>query len=829
MNIRPPLLLTLFACTVGVIRFLPDGAPPERAKEPVPSAATASPAPAFFPTSKNETVRDPSLEHVFSRVRREVRALTGAESLIATNDGALYFAFHPGQNLAARFHADGALIRNSLGGPDLKISRLDAGSARVSAEGSRANYQRADGSMEWFDNADGGFEHGMTLPSRPEAAAQELRIGFSTAGMRAAEDPQHPGDLVFNDAAGKPVYGYRNLRAWDANGRDLPGTLAVSDGGFAWVIDDRAATYPVTIDPLVVNLDGTLQSATANGLSSFASGQVALDGDRAVVSAASETTPSGASAGTVYVFHKITGSWSLETRLESFDPQANEYFGHKIAIDGEWLAVIARFDNNPLPGGSVQLFHLSGATWFFSNRLQSGTNLTGAESMALKGSTLVVGLPGKTNFVSVQTGAVLVASRDPGGWNPLMEFYASDGLAGDSFGRSVATDGTRVVVGAPGRDSGGKSGSGAVYVFQVFGSFLSQQVTLVAADGQANDSLGASVATDAGRVVAGAPDQQRGTRLDGAAYVFSSTGGTWSQEAKLFAPVSTGGHISLGASVAMSGNRLAVSTQYFKAFGGQVLVYERVSRTWIRRVSLATDAEDYRFSTLAMAGSRLLAGFPLHSGNGAALVYELGNSSPAQEIAVFTGPETALQETQSGAPVSFGDAYLNESQAWPVTIFNDGTATLEVTGATLLAGASTGLTVDPIGSPLPGSLFISPGETAQVILRTQFIGGGPKSGTLRLASNDASEPNFDLPVTFQAVLRPAPLGLTITLQNGQAVLRYPHLQFFNYSVQRSTNLTNWITIGSMQTEFDPNTSTNIKVFRDFSPPPGKAFYKVTVD
>jgi hypothetical protein len=228
-----------------------------------------------------------------------------------------------------------------------------------------------------------------------------------------------------------------------------------------------------------------------------------------------------------------------------------------------------------------------------------------------------------------------------------------------------------------------------------------------------------------------------------------------------------------------------------------------------------------------MSGSRLLAGFPLHTGNGAALVYELGNSSPAQEISVFTGPDTALQETQSGAPVNFGDAYLNESQAWPVTIFNDGTAPLEVTGATLLANASIGLTVDPIGGV--GSLSIAPGETAQVILRTQFFGEGPKSGTLRLASNDASEPNFDLPVSFQAIARPAPLGLTITLENGQAVLRYPHLQFFNYSVQRSTNLTHWITIGSMQTEFDANTSTQIKVFRDFAPPPGKAFYKVTLD
>ena len=155
MNIRPSLLLALFACALGTIPFLPHAAPLEEA---VASAATASTAPkaaapdapALVPNGENKPVRDPALEQVFSRVRREVRAITSTESLLAANDGALYFAFQPGQQLAARFHADGALICNSTGGPDLKISRLDAGSARVSPEGTRATYSRADGSTEWF-------------------------------------------------------------------------------------------------------------------------------------------------------------------------------------------------------------------------------------------------------------------------------------------------------------------------------------------------------------------------------------------------------------------------------------------------------------------------------------------------------------------------------------------------------------------------------------------------------------------------------------------------------------------------------------------------------
>jgi hypothetical protein len=206
------------------------------------------------------------------------------------------------------------------------------------------------------------------------------------------------------------------------------------------------------------------------------------------------------------------------------------------------------------------------------------------------------------------------------------------------------------------------------------------------------------------------------------------------------------------------------------------------------------------------------------------------NPAPGQEIAVFTGPDTALAETTSGTSVNFGQTPVDTAVTWPVTVFNDGTATLQLNEASLLPGSSEDLSVDPI-SGFPGGVLIEPGATAKVIVRGFFAdtATGPKSGTLRLASNDADEAAFDVPFTLTAVRVPAPAGLTITREFGQAVLRYPHLQFSIYRVDRSTDLQTWSQIGFMDTEFDFPSSTQTKIFRDFNPPFGKAFYRVVVD
>jgi hypothetical protein len=86
--------------------------------------------------------------------------------------------------------------------------------------------------------------------------------------------------------------------------------------------------------------------------------------------------------------------------------------------------------------------------------------------------------------------AVLVAD-DPS-WSQQAELTASDGLAQDGFGCSIAISGNTIVVGAQLHAVGSNQipGQGAAYVFVQSGGMWSQQAELIASDGASWDFFG---------------------------------------------------------------------------------------------------------------------------------------------------------------------------------------------------------------------------------------------------------------------------------------------------------------------------------------------------
>jgi len=157
---------------------------------------------------------------------------------------------------------------------------------------------------------------------------------------------------------------------------------------------------------------------------------------------------------------------------------------------------------------------------------------------------------------------------------------ASNPGTNDSFGESVAVSGDTVVVGAPGESSNatgvnGNQGSntseasGAAYVFVRSGDAWSQQAYLKASNTGAIDLFGYSVDLSGDTVVVGAfledssatgvnGNQSSNSAPDsGAAYVFSRTGTTWTQQAYLKAS-NTGAGDDFGSAVAVSGNTILV-------------------------------------------------------------------------------------------------------------------------------------------------------------------------------------------------------------------------------------------------------------------------------
>ena len=176
-------------------------------------------------------------------------------------------------------------------------------------------------------------------------------------------------------------------------------------------------------------------------------------------------------------------------------------------------------------------------------------------------------------------------------WRKEAKLTADDAAAGDLFGHSVSISGDTIVIGSQYNDEAGVD-AGAAYVFTRTGGVWSQQDKLVADDGASDDRFGISVSVSGDTVVAGSIWDTDNGNNSGSAYVFMRNGDTWSQQAKLTAP--DGAAFDwFGGEVGVSGDALVVSSPHddIVADDGQLLtdrrLRPRVRFRW-ERVGLAS-------------------------------------------------------------------------------------------------------------------------------------------------------------------------------------------------------------------------------------------------
>lgn len=103
---------------------------------------------------------------------------------------------------------------------------------------------------------------------------------------------------------------------------------------------------------------------------------------------------------------------------------------------------------------------------------------------------------------------------------------------------SVAVSGSTAVVGAVYHKALGinEPGRGAAFVFTQSGTTWIQQAELTASDGFSYDLFGDSVGLSGATALVGAPRHTVNLNVnEGAVYVFTTSGGTWSQQAELTA------------------------------------------------------------------------------------------------------------------------------------------------------------------------------------------------------------------------------------------------------------------------------------------------------
>lgn len=343
---------------------------------------------------------------------------------------------------------------------------------------------------------------------------------------------------------------------------------------------------------------------------------VAIQGDTVFIGAPDDNLD-GTASGAVYEFRATGDTWAETARLS--DGGQGAQFGGAMALAGETLVIGAQATAVSEPNqGAVYLFSRTDDTWTPSEQLiamdGAESDLFGA-SVAIAGDTLVVGAPLVDSGEDSNQGAAYVFARTPSDWTELGSLTPADDDVGTDFGQSVAIDGNAAVVGAPSTTVDGNEEQGAAHVFTRTDGTWSEAAMLVASDGMADDRFGGSVAIAGDTLVVGAAlaDPSRGV---GAVYVFTRSDDSWTEAAKLTVSGESTENF-FGPSVALAGNTIVVGVPDADIDGtyrqGVVYIFTRMGNTWTETAMLTASDGAYadRLGTsVARAGNTLVVGAP---------------------------------------------------------------------------------------------------------------------------------------------------------------------------------------------------------------------------
>ncbi|RLA17205.1 MAG: hypothetical protein DRQ56_09515, partial [Gammaproteobacteria bacterium] len=606
----------------------------------------------FQPASAQERVPEGLEAGDWAGIRVAYEA--GRHKAFEVEDG--FHARNPGQQWLTSFDGQGFLVQPDDGdwswGLQLQAYGFEgamqrvAGSSEASALNNRVMYDWSAGVQEWYVNDARGLEHGYTLQSRPVAGADEtspMIFDLAVRGSLRAEILDGGGGVRFVDEQGGAALTYAGLHVFDADGVAQAAIFVGGDDHVRISIDESAANYPLTIDPIAQQ--AYLKASNAEFGDQFG-WSVAVSGDLVVVGTGlEESNATGVngnqsdnsvpSAGAAYIFERVGGVWSQQAYLKASNTGAGDLFGHSVAISGELVVVGAYKEGS------------------------NATGVNGNESDNSAGSS----------------GAAYIFERASGVWSQQAYLKASNAAAGDLFGWSVAISGEFVVVGARREDSNatgvngnqnarGAHSSGAAYIFERASGVWSQQAYVKASNTDQGDNFGAVVAISNELVVVAAPsedgnargvngDETGNTRTDsGAAYIFERSSGVWSQQAYLKASNADVDDF-FGVSVAISDELVVVGALYESSnatgvngnessdsasHSGAAYIFERVSGVWSQNAYLKasnTDVDDEFGVSVAISDERVIVGAWQESSNATGVDGNESDDSAAQSGAAY--------------------------------------------------------------------------------------------------------------------------------------------------------------------------------------------------
>ncbi|MCB9838539.1 MAG: hypothetical protein H6813_04305 [Phycisphaeraceae bacterium] len=356
-------------------------------------------------------------------------------------------------------------------------------------------------------------------------------------------------------------------------------------------------------------------------------------------------TGGGENIGASYLFDAVTEQQI--TRLYSTDGVIDEGFGASVSMIGN-LALIGAPGNDDLGPDSGNATLLDTRTGGFLRLFDANDGAPGdrfGEAVAISGGGVIAGAAAHSDN-GADSGAAYLFDLWSG--DQIAKLLPGDNAAGDRFGVSVGLDDSFAIVGASGDDDNGAD-SGSAYLFNAVTG--AQTAKLLAADGAAGDSFGASADLHGTIAIIGAPGDDDQGAESGSAYVFDAVSGAPLH--KLLASAGGPGDL-FGSSIALHGTLAIVGAPGDGVNGpgsGSASVFDAVTGAELHRLIPGDGSVGDGFgSSVAIHGTIVVVG--------AGAVGSPGDQSgSAYYFDAITGQELGkLNAIGGGAFANFGSA-----------------------------------------------------------------------------------------------------------------------------------------------------------------------------
>jgi peptidase C10-like protein/FG-GAP repeat protein/CARDB protein/pre-peptidase/Calx-beta domain-containing protein len=374
---------------------------------------------------------------------------------------------------------------------------------------------------------------------------------------------------------------------------------------------------------------------------------VAISGDNIVIGASGDND-NGISSGSAYVYH-WNGSAYDAIKLTASDGTLFGYFGYSVAVSGNNIIIGTDSD-------SAYLYRWNGSVYDEIKLTASGRTLYDkfGSSVAISGDNIVIGAYSTHTDHGNYSGSAYVYRWNGSAYNEI-KLTASDDATDDHFGDSVAISGDNIIIGSPDDDDHGDY-SGSAYVYRWNGSAYNE-IKLTASDGAAGDFFGRSVAISGDNIIIGSPYDDDNGDDSGSAYVYRWNGSVY-DEIKLTASDGAADD-RFGYSVATDGDNIVIGAHYDDDNGdssGSAYLYHWNGTAYdeTKLVALDSATDDFFGYSVAISDDNIVIGAYHDDDNGddsgSAYIYKLSDIIDIEKPTVTV----SITDSNAGEPSNDG-------------------------------------------------------------------------------------------------------------------------------------------------------------------------------